>query len=64
MNNAVIRLKDGRYFGGWGKLGIMTFIWEKEYANRMSRTLAQRTLPKVEKEARQEASIESLKNVI
>lgn len=61
MDNTVIKLKDGRYFGGWGKLGIMVFISEEKYANRMSRTLAMRTLPKVEKEARQEASVISLK---
>ena len=28
MNNTVIKLKDGRYFGGWGKLGLMLFIPE------------------------------------
>lgn len=52
MNNTVIKMKDGRYFGGWGKLGLMLFIPEEKYANRMSRTLEMRTLPKVEKEAR------------
>ena len=61
MKNSVIKLKDGRYFGGWGKLGTMTFIPEKEYANRMSRTLAMRTVLKVEQETKQEAEIISLR---
>ena len=58
MENAIIKLKDGRYFGGWGKLGLMTFVSEKKYAYRMTRTLAIRTVPKVEKEAKQSAQVQ------
>lgn len=58
MENAIIKLKDGRYFGGWGKLGLMTFVPEKKYAYRMTRTLAIRTVPKVEKEAKQSAQVQ------
>lgn len=49
--NYIITLDDGRYFGGWNPIdGQMIFLSadRKNLAYRMQRTLAMRTLAKVQ----------------
>lgn len=51
MNSACIKIKDSDlYFRGWDRYGKIVLKPEKQYANRMSRTLARRTIPKIEAE--------------
>lgn len=48
--NYIIRLDDGRVFGGWDFEGKILILPEnrKELAYRMQRTLAMRTIEKIE----------------
>ena len=46
--NYVIHLNNGLYFAGWDKLGEQRFVSEKALAYRMLRTVAERTLTKIE----------------
>jgi len=46
--NYVIHLKNGLYFAGWDKLGEQRFVSERALAYRMLRTVAERTVPKIE----------------
>lgn len=50
LHNAIIEVEDGRVFCGWDMYGdiILKSKDNKKYAYRMSRTLAMRTVPKVE----------------
>lgn len=48
--NYLIQVEDGRFFGGWNRLGIMIIKpeSEKNLAYRMNGTVAKRNLYKVE----------------
>lgn len=48
--NAIIEVDDGRVFCGWDMYGdiVLKSPENKKYAYRMSRTLAMRTVSKVE----------------
>ena len=51
MNNYCIKdINAPLYFRGWGRFGEIVMDEQKQYAHRMSRTLAERTIPKIEKE--------------
>jgi|GEM_PF-2689991 len=61
--NYIITLADGRVFGGWDPIdGQMVILSpdRKELAYRMQRTLAMRTLEKVENFAHENCYIEKL----
>lgn len=61
--NYIITLADGRIFGGWDPIdGQMVILSpdRKELAYRMQRTLAMRTIEKVEDFAHAECYIEKL----
>ena len=49
-DNYVIKTTDDQYFGGWDRLGQITIKVEKDrdLAYRMSRTVANRNLYKIE----------------
>ena len=49
-DNYVIKTADDQYFGGWDRLGQITIKEEKDrdLAYRMSRTVANRNLYKIE----------------
>ena len=59
-NNYIIVSDDGSCFGGWSRLGSMCMHEpkDKRLAYRMSQTVAERTLGKVEKFTHQKCSIE------
>lgn len=61
--NYIITLTDGRIFGGWDPIdGKMLILSEdrKNLAYRMQRTVAMRTLEKVEDFAHTECRIEKI----
>lgn len=61
--NYIITLTDGRVFGGWNPIdGTMLILpsERKDLAYRMQRTLAMRTLQKVEDFAHVDCSIEQI----
>lgn len=61
--NYIITLVDGRVFGGWNPLNGEMVILEpdrKNLAYRMQRTLAMRTIEKVEDYAHTDCKIEQV----
>lgn len=61
--NYIITLIDGRIFGGWNPInGEMVILApdRKDLAYRMQRTLAMRTLEKVESFAHEKCNIEQI----
>jgi len=61
--NYIITLKDGRVFGGWNPVSGEMIILNPDRRNlayRMQRTLAMRTLEKVEDFAHADCRIEQL----
>ena len=61
--NYIITLSDGRIFGGWNPIDGQMIILSsdrKELAYRMQRTLAMRTLEKVEGYAHEKCNIEQI----
>ena len=61
--NYIITLSDGRIFGGWNPVSGDMIILEpdrKNLAYRMQRTLAMRTIPKVEEYVHTQCSVEKL----
>ncbi|MBQ0041737.1 MAG: hypothetical protein KBS85_00260 [Lachnospiraceae bacterium] len=61
--NYIITLSDGRVFGGWNPLSgeiVLLNADRKNLAYRMQRTLAMRTVSKIEDFAHTECSIEKI----
>lgn len=61
--NYIITLADGRVFGGWNPIDGQMVILPSERKNlayRMQRTLAMRTLEKVEDFVHEDCSIEQV----
>lgn len=61
--NYIITLADGRVFGGWNPINgemIILSPERRDLAYRMQRTLAMRTLSKVEGFAHADCSIEQI----
>ena len=46
--NYIIHLENGTYFAGWNRLGEQVFVEDKALAYRMFRTVAERTVAKVD----------------
>ncbi|MBQ0027536.1 MAG: hypothetical protein KBS96_02920 [Lachnospiraceae bacterium] len=46
--NYIIHLSDGTYFAGWNRLGEQVFVEDRALAYRMLRTVAERTIQKVD----------------